>query len=226
MTIFLFPETRRLRYGDESAAPVFHHLTPVNPERDMETQAAPSETSAKSSTNATLEKVAAVLGQKRVESPTELRHNTGYPSRAQFSTFQSVVYSSQMLIRDVFTPIRIVTMPIVLWSALTLCFTTNCLLALNLTQSPVFSAPPYLFSTLHVGYVNFAFVVGGFIGLLTAGPFSDYTTIWATKRNNGIREPEMRFLAILPYIAICLIGMVVSSHWRPPPLLHVLFELY
>jgi hypothetical protein len=88
-------------------------------------------------------------------------------------------------------------------------FAANCLLALNLTQAQVFGPPPYLFNPAQIGFVNFAFVVGAVVGLLTAGPVSDWVTLRATRRNNGIREAEMRLVAMIPFIAICLIGMTV-----------------
>ena len=44
--------------------------------------------------------------------------------------------------------------------------------------------------------VNFAILIGAFIGLATAGPFSDWVSARATKKNNGIREPEMRLPAM------------------------------
>jgi MFS family permease len=117
---------------------------------------------------------------------------------------------NNLFLRDVVAPVQVFTFPIILWAALSMGFAANCLLALNLTQSQVFAAPPYLFSPAQVGFVNFAFVVGGAIGLLTAGPFSDWVSMRATIRNNGVREAEMRLLSLVPYISACLVGMVVS----------------
>lgn len=137
----------------------------------------------------------------------------GRPSREQFSLLLRPQFQDGDLIgRDVLAPFQIFAIPIILWAALSMGFAANCLLGLNLTQSQVFAAPPYNFSSAEVGFVNFAFVVGGIIGLLTAGPVSDFISMRATLRNGGIREPEMRLLALFPYIAICLVGMVVCSH--------------
>jgi MFS family permease len=117
---------------------------------------------------------------------------------------------SVVIFRDILAPIQIFSFPIILWAAFSLNFAANCLLSLNLTQSQVFAAPPYLFSPAQVGFVNFAFVVGGVIGLLTAGPFSDWVSMRATARNEGVREAEMRLVALVPYVCICLVGMTVS----------------
>jgi len=137
----------------------------------------------------------------------------GGPSRAQFSLIPKPQFETKdIVIRDIIAPIQIFTFPIICWVAFAFGFSTNCLLALNLTQSQVFAAPPYLFNPAQVGFVNFAFVVGGIIGLMTAGPFSDWVSMRATKKNNGVREAEMRLIALVPFIAICLVGMVVSNN--------------
>jgi hypothetical protein len=137
----------------------------------------------------------------------------GRPSKAQFSLIPRPRFEGRELIfRDIVAPIQIFTFPIVCWAAFSLNFSANCLLALNLTQSQVFAAPPYLFSPAQVGFVNFAFVVGGVIGLLTAGPFSDWVSMRATAKNKGVREAEMRLVALIPYVCINLVGMTVSLH--------------
>jgi hypothetical protein len=64
------------------------------------------------------------------------------------------------------------------------------------------------------------------IGLVTAGPFSDWVSAKATTRNGGIREPEMRLPAMIPYVIIMIFGNVITSigyqkHW-PWPVIAVL----
>lgn len=81
----------------------------------------------------------------------------------------------------------------------------NALLDCNLTQSQVFAAPPYNFSP-----ANFALLVGAILGILIAGPFSDWVAIRATVKNGGIREPEMRLPALIPFIIAAVVGMTVS----------------
>jgi len=70
----------------------------------------------------------------------------------------------------------------------------------------------------HLGFMNFAILVGAIIGLFTAGPLSDYVSARSTRRNNGIREPEMRLPAMIPYIIIMYLGNIVVAvgyqhHW-------------
>lgn len=90
-------------------------------------------------------------------------------------------------------------------------FAANSLLALNLTESQVFAAPPYLFNPAQVGYTNLAFFVGGAIALLTAGPLSDWIALRKARRNGGVLEAEFRLLSVLPYVAANLVGMAVAA---------------
>lgn len=90
-------------------------------------------------------------------------------------------------------------------------FAANSALALNLTESQVFAAPPYLFNSAQIGYTNFAFAVGAVLALLTAGPLSDWVALRRAKRNGGVLEAEMRLLSLVPYVGACLVGMVVTA---------------
>lgn len=108
-------------------------------------------------------------------------------------------------------PLRLFFFPIILWAGLNVAGPANILLFWNLTESSVLSAPPYNFSPSSVGYANFAFVVGGLVGLATAGPLSDWVAVRATKRNDGIREAEMRLPALIPYFFITVVGIVVGG---------------
>ncbi|KAI1444230.1 putative MFS transporter [Annulohypoxylon stygium] len=151
---------------------------------------------------------------------------TGRPSRAQFSILpmrkgtspspqhdekkkQGVV---SILLRDVVSPMQILfTFPIIAWASLSMGFAANSLLALNLTTAQVFGAPPYLFTPDQIGFVNFAFVVGAIVALVTAGPLSDRIALRRAKANGGILEAEMRLPALVPYICANITGMVVVA---------------
>lgn len=156
---------------------------------------------------------------EEVEGDTVGRHcagppmaSRGRPSAAQFRLWQSPDPQwKAFLFRDVFTPIYVFVFPIILWAGLNVAGPANVLLYWNLTQSPVLSAPPYKFTPSAVGYSNFAFVVGGIIGLVTAGPLSDWVAIKATNRNNGIREAEMRLPALIPFFLTTVVGIVIGG---------------
>ena len=108
-------------------------------------------------------------------------------------------------------PWHLLAFPIVEFSAFIVSWSASCFLTLNLTQSQAFAAPPYNFSSTKIGFFNFAILIGAFIGLFTAGPLSDAVAARLTKRNKGIREPEMRLLAMIPYVILMVIGNVIVA---------------
>lgn len=137
---------------------------------------------------------------------------TGRPSRSQFSLLQAPDPRwKTFILRDTLTPIKCFFNPIVLWAGLMVAGPADLLLFFNLTESPVLAAPPYLFRPDKVGYTNFAFAVGALIGLATAGPLSDSIAARATRRNNGVREAEMRLPALIPYMIITMLSAILGG---------------
>lgn len=136
----------------------------------------------------------------------------GRPSRQQYMPIQRPDSRWKMfVIRDTWTPIKVFFNPIIFWAGLMLAGPADLVLFFNITESVVLAAPPYLFSPENVGYTNFAFVIGALIGLATAGPFSDWIAARATKRNNNIREAEMRLPALLPYMVITILSLILGG---------------
>ena len=136
----------------------------------------------------------------------------GRPRLTQFNPFQPLDHvAARTVLRHILTPVQLFFYPIVFWAAMSMGAAANALLAVNLTQSQALAAPPYNWTPGDVGFANFALVVGGVIGLAVAGPWSDWVIMLATKKNNGIREPEMWLIAMYPFIAAALVGLVVRT---------------
>lgn len=136
----------------------------------------------------------------------------GKPSKAQWLPVQKPDSRwTTFIIRDLTTPFVVFFNPIVFWSALMLAGPADLLLLFNLTESGLFSSPAYAWSPGAVGYSNFAFFVGGIVGVATAGPLSDWVAARATKKNDGIREAEMRLPALIPYVAFFIVSHVVGA---------------
>ena len=139
-------------------------------------------------------------------------YSIGTPAKKQFKLWQAanttVVFG---LIRDFWVPIKIFFFPIVCFGGMAFTTSASQYLFINLTQSQMLESPPYNFSGLQVGFTNFAAFIGAVIGLITAGPISDWISMRATIRNKGIREPEMRLPALIPYILIMVIGNVIIA---------------
>jgi hypothetical protein len=139
----------------------------------------------------------------------------GFPSKSQWPTW----YYPRMtkgtigaaLFRDLWIPWKLFAFPIVQFAAFVFSWSASNFLVLNLTQTQVFAAPPYNFSPQSIGFTNFAVFGGAIFGLLTSGPFSDWIAMRQTIRNNGIREPEMRLLALIPYTILLFLGSLIVA---------------
>lgn len=146
--------------------------------------------------------------QSTVVAPT----GGGRPSMRQYLPIQrSDNRWKAFLIRDFFSPFRIVVYPIILWAALCLTGPADLTLYYNLTESAILSASPYNMHPIDVGYTNFAFAIGSVVGVLTAGPFSDWMIKRSTIRNNGIREAELRLPALIPFGIALAVGMALAA---------------
>lgn len=135
----------------------------------------------------------------------------GSPSKRQFRLWQNNPNALKGIALDLWIPWKLFAFPIVEFAAFVVSWSASSFLTLNLTQSQNFAAPPYNFSSQSIGFMNFAILVGAFIGLLTNGPLSDWVAARATKKNKGIREPEMRLPAMIPYVLIMLLGNFVVA---------------
>ena len=139
----------------------------------------------------------------------------GRPSKQQFRLFQPNAHPLKSILLDLWIPWKLFAFPIVEFASFVVSWSASSFLTLNLTQSQAFAAPPYNFKPLIIGFFNFAILVGAILGLVTAGPLSDWISMKLTKRNSGIREPEMRLPTMIPYVAIMIIGnFVVAFGWQ------------
>ncbi|KAI1842068.1 hypothetical protein JX266_011719 [Neoarthrinium moseri] len=139
----------------------------------------------------------------------------GRPSNAQFKLFQSYEGS---LLRELWVPWYLHLFPIVEFASFVVSFSASGYLVANLSQSQAFAAPPYNYSPQTIGLFNLALLIGALIGLFTNGPWSDWIAAYLTKKNGGVREPEMRLPAMIPYVLIMIIGSVITAvgydyHW-------------
>ena len=163
------------------------------------------------------EKISADRQASASDSETNSNHandhaGCGKPSKKQFMPIQKPESNwLSFIVRDLTTPIIVFFNPIIFWSALMLAGPADLLLIFNLTESGILGSPAYGWSPSAVGYSNFAFFVGGLVGVATAGPFSDWLARRATIKNDGIREAEMRLPALIPYVCFFIISHIVGA---------------
>lgn len=154
---------------------------------------------------------------EEVEPVDEWLHR-GYPSKSQFHFWKMSPQPFKTMAVTFWIPWKLHFYPIVEFAAFVVSWSASCYLTVNLTQSQAFSAPPYNWSSQSIGFTNFAVFIGALIGLATNGPLSDWISMRATRKNKGIREPEMRLPAMIPYVLIAILGNFVVAfgyqyHW-------------
>ena len=110
--------------------------------------------------------------------------------------------------------------PPVLWVITSYGIFIGCAaLAFNYTFPLLITSPPYSWSSSSSGLIAIAFIIG-YCAMLPFSNCSDILAARLTRRNNGIREAEMRLGVMLPAMLIGPAGLVIygcaaqfSLHW-------------
>lgn len=133
-------------------------------------------------------------------------------------------YTQESLVKMTFRPLLGLFLPPIFWASCTMGINIGFIVIISSNQAASFSQV-YGFSGYQSGLCWIAGVLGSAIGILGGGPFSDVVADFFTKRNGGVREPEMRLPAmILPGIGgpLSLIlygfGIHYGWHWMVPTL--------
>ncbi|KAJ5711860.1 MFS transporter [Penicillium malachiteum] len=114
----------------------------------------------------------------------------GHPSKGQFNFYQIGNDWVKSLWLAFWVPWQMHLFPIVHFSAFAVSWSSSVFLTVNLIQSQF---------------------LGVIIGLATNGPLSDWASMRATKKNGGIREPEMRLPTLIPYVIIAILGNFIVA---------------
>ena len=154
-------------------------------------------------------------GLDRQETHVDPSLGRGKPGKWQWAPFQK--YDGNF-IRELWLPLYLHIYPIAEFAAFVVSWSASGYLLTNLSQTQAFAGPPYNYSSQTIGFFSFALFGGGLIGLFTCGPLSDWVAARLTERNGGVREPEMRLVAMVPYVFIMILGSVVTAvgydnHW-------------
>jgi MFS family permease len=218
INICLFPETRYNRAYEAPGSNATTNKptsTALPPDEDRV-----SETKISRSDQADLTQTpTAASGMKAAESglSPQLTHQDPYlgrgtPSKRQFLPWQA--RSGETLasaLRELWLPLYLHLYPIVEFASFVVSWSASAFLVVNLSQTQAFAAPPYNYSSQTIGLFNVAVLVGAVIGLFTSGPLSDWVAARLTARNGGVREPEMRLVAMVPYVFIMILGSVITA---------------
>lgn len=120
-------------------------------------------------------------------------------------------------------PLVLLAYPSVVWSCAVYGMALSWNVILGASVAQLFAPPPYGFNSNAQGLFFLSPFVGSMFGTYLSGPMGDWIANWATKRNNGIREPEMRLptclvAAFLTFFGALWFGLAYEhqTHWAVP----------
>ncbi|KAJ5641161.1 hypothetical protein N7528_000786 [Penicillium herquei] len=131
-------------------------------------------------------------------------------------------YTEESLWQMMIRPVGLLILPPVLWATLVMSVTIGFITAITSNVSTAFS-DTYGFEAWQAGLCFCSGIIGCFFGIGLGGYFSDWVADFFTRRNNGVREPEMRLPAIMVgcitgplALALYGCGIAYKMHWIVP----------
>ncbi|TQN69422.1 putative MFS-type transporter [Colletotrichum shisoi] len=130
--------------------------------------------------------------------------------------------TQESLLKLALRPLGLIILPPVLWAALVQAVTVGFLVAVTSNAGSAFYTA-YGFNSWQVGLCFVAGIIGALLGIPAGGHLGDMVADWFTRRNGGIRDPEMRLpgmmisLVTTP-LALVLYGVGIENqlHWICP----------
>ncbi|EDN10798.1 predicted protein [Histoplasma mississippiense (nom. inval.)] len=117
--------------------------------------------------------------------------------------------SQDKWLRVLVRPFILFAYPAVLWSAMVYALSVGWLIVLSEAVAEIFrDRETYNFSALGTGLVYISPFVGGIVGTVVAGKFSDVVVRFMTRRNGGIYEPEFRLVMAVPITLTTAMGLM------------------
>ncbi|KAH8794340.1 major facilitator superfamily domain-containing protein [Hyaloscypha sp. PMI_1271] len=134
----------------------------------------------------------------------------------------SGTYTEETFWRLVIRPFALILLPPVLWCSLVQSVTIGFIVAVTSNVASAY-ATAYNMKPYETGLCFIAAIIGALVGIFCGGYLGDRTADFFTKRNGGIREPEMRlpammFSLISTPLSLILYGVGIQNklHWICP----------
>ncbi|KAH7082640.1 major facilitator superfamily domain-containing protein [Paraphoma chrysanthemicola] len=142
-------------------------------------------------------------GEKNVMQPGEVQHIETVSPTTKKSFWQNLAifngtFTDESLLRLVVAPFVSCLNIAALWTVVITGAAVSFYVAVAYTIAQLFSPPPYLLTVAEVGYVSLGPFIGGVLGCVLVALLLDPLTVWLSKRNSGVYEPEFR----LPLVAV------------------------
>ena len=97
--------------------------------------------------------------------------------------------------------------PAIFWACLIQGAMIGWTVLMGVVLAAIFLGPPLWFDEVITGYMYTGPFLGAVFGFIMSGIFSDLSTKWLIKKNNGIYEPEFRLLLVIPQLVFGAIGL-------------------
>lgn len=134
----------------------------------------------------------------------------------------SGTYTEETFWRLFVRPFALILLPPVLWCSLVQSVTIGFIVAVTSNVASAY-ATAYNMKPYETGLCFIAALIGALVGIFCGGYLGDRTADFFTKRNGGIREPEMRlpammFSLISTPLSLILYGVGIQNklHWMCP----------
>ncbi|KAH7039033.1 major facilitator superfamily domain-containing protein [Macrophomina phaseolina] len=131
----------------------------------------------------------------------------------------SGVHTKESLWKMFWRPCVMLFLPPVFWATLVMAVTIGFLVAISSNFASAF-ATAYHFEPYQAGLCFISSIIGSLIGIFFGGHFSDWVADYLTKRNGGVREPEMRLPAVMISVVTAPLALVLYGegiglelHW-------------
>lgn len=131
-------------------------------------------------------------------------------------------FTHESLFKIFLRPLGLICLPPVLWAALVESVTIGFLVAVTSNVDAAFNST-YNFESWQVGLCFISAIIGSMVGIPAGGQLGDFVADFFTKRNGGIREPEMRLPAMIPCFIATPLGLILYGvgiehklHWICP----------
>lgn len=161
-------------------------------------------------------------GKKQNEEQIEETTSISPPEKKSFLktlALFSGTYTSESLLVLASRPIIALVLPAVFWAALINSVTIGIIVVISTNFSAAF-ATEYNFQPWKSGLTYISTIIGSLIAIFSGGRFSDLVADRLTRKNNGIRTPEMRLPALLVSLVTgplaCIlygVGLGKRLHW-------------
>jgi len=158
-----------------------------------------------------------------------------YPEKISYVRSLSIfrgVLTEESIVKMFFRPFGAILLPPVLWAALVQSVTIGFLVAVTSNVALAYSQA-YGFQTYQVGLAFVSAIVGSIFGIPAGGQMGDMLADWLTRRNGGMRNPEMRLPAmtlsvVTTPLSLILYGVGIQKrlHWICPTIGLGLCELF